>query len=192
VQPSANTVGVKLIPSVPGDLGSAIWYALDTVLAVNKWSGGKLTINQILEVITVGKCIVDFAGLAGTDIENPLETAGYLKDPLGTVFNCFEEQLDETLGPGLLSAPLIAGLSWLLTGIQTALNGFGAAADTALNPDGFQILIRQPNTLLKDKPNLHLRRSLPGETACGTATLAEIPPQTLFVTGVSCSAHPCS
>jgi hypothetical protein len=133
---------------------------------------------------------VDFADVAGTRIDNSMEAAVFLKDALGTTFGCFEEQLDEALGPGLLSAPLIAGLSWLLTGLQTALNGFGAAADTILNPDGFQIVIRQPVAVPKDKSSLHSRESLPGETACGTVTLAELAPHALFVTGVSCSEAP--
>jgi hypothetical protein len=60
------------------------------------------------------------------------------------MFSCFEKALNEALGPGLLSAPLIAGVARLATGVLTAANGLGAAADTALDPSSFGVIITLP------------------------------------------------
>jgi hypothetical protein len=137
------------VPSAPTRyLASALLYALDTVLLVNSWTGGKLKPNEVLKKVEFGSCLAKFAGMGQIEIDNGAEAARYLNDAMGTMFGYFEDSLDEILGPGLLSAPLIAGLSWLFSGVLTALNGFGAAADTALDPDGYQIRILVPNSFI--------------------------------------------
>lgn len=131
--------GVMVQPSVPAYLASAFWYSVDTVTSLNGWAGGKVT--NVQKRVDLALCTADFISGRESIPGNAWEAQEYLNDSLGLAFGCVQEQLKaETAGNWVLGR-VIDVVSWLWSGIQTALNGFGAAADTALNPSGYRVLI---------------------------------------------------
>jgi hypothetical protein len=154
VTANSGTVGVLIMPSVPAFLATAAKYAADTVLMLKEWSGGKLTAEVLGRAATGVLCASDITAVLTTTINDAVDAAAFLHTALGTMFSCFEKALNEALGPGLLSAPLIAGVAWLATGVLTAAKGLGAAADTALNPSSFGVIITLPEQQVSPDPFL--------------------------------------
>src|SRR5690606_32829875 len=64
-------------------------------------------------------------------------------DAIGTALGCLGGAFDR-LGLSFWGTAVVSGLSWLTSGLRTAAQGLGAAADTALDPNGYQIRIDGP------------------------------------------------
>lgn len=136
---SPQNQGVMAQPSVPAFLASGLWYAADTVSTVSGWFGGDT--SKIIAAVDVVTCAKAAVNKRSVTIENAGEMATYLSEMLGLSFGCFDKALAQEMAGSIISGPVIAGFSWLWSGILTALNGFGAAADTALNPEGYRITV---------------------------------------------------
>ena len=139
VDDSQSEAGVLAQPSVPGFLASALRFGVDTLMLVNPLTGGK--VDNLQKSAEVALCVKDFAENRVTVPENAWEAQAYLVDSLGIAFDCLGDQLAEQVG-GWFAGAVISGVAWLWSGVQLALNGFGAAVDTLLNPSGYQILIK--------------------------------------------------
>ena len=83
----------------------------------------QLTAEVLGRAATGALCASDITAVVTTTINDAVDAAAFLYTALGTMFGCFEKALNEALGPGLLSATLIAAVAWLVTGVLTAANG---------------------------------------------------------------------
>lgn len=131
--------GVMVQPSVAAYLASAFVFAVETVSGLRSWVGGKL--DKIQQRISLS-CAAQFlkTRLDNTP-ENSWEAQEYLHGSLNMALDCVQGQITKELGGNWLMEAFINVASWLWSGIKTTLNGFGAAADTALNPAGYRILL---------------------------------------------------
>lgn len=135
--------GVRVLPSVPGYLVTAVQYAIDTLSLVLDRSGISRKRKAILRALDIESCLAGYSAMTTSSIENATEASNYLNDALATTLGCASEALTK-LGLGGIAAPLAEGFTWIVAGLRTAANGFGAAADTALNPQGYQIIVSPP------------------------------------------------
>ncbi|MFF1572497.1 hypothetical protein ACFVWR_07085 [Leifsonia sp. NPDC058292] len=138
-------VGVK--PSAAGYLVSAGQFAVDTLaLILDKFGHGGMSREAVAKLFDWASCISGFSSMATANIQTSAQAFNYLNDATGTTLGCMAGAI-ERAGLGLAGAAIASGVSWLVSGIRTALNGFGAAADSALNPFGYTITLTAPATI---------------------------------------------
>ncbi|WP_285117321.1 hypothetical protein [Leifsonia sp. fls2-241-R2A-40a] len=143
-------VGVK--PSAAGYLVSAGQFAVDTLaMILDKFGHGGMSREAIAKLFDWGSCISGFSSMATADVQTSAQAFNYLNDATGTILGCMSGAI-ERAGLGLAGAAIATGVSWLISGVRTALNGFGAAADSALNPFGYTITLSAPAPTLPGLP----------------------------------------
>lgn len=131
--------GVLVRPSAASFLVSAAQFAVDTVLLLATRSGASVSRAAVVSALELESCLAGFTSMVSADVGNPTQAARYLNEALGAALGC--------AGPALgrlgMQVPLASVWTWFMTGVQTALSGFGAAADSALDYDGYQVLFRR-------------------------------------------------
>lgn len=133
--------GVRVQPSVPGYLVSAAQYAVDT-LALVLSKTGKPGLNAA-KLFDWESCLAGYASMATATVKTASQAGSYFNDAVGTTLGCLAESLGKA-GLGLVGAAIAAGISWFISGVRSAFNGFRAAIDTAFAPDGYTIVITAP------------------------------------------------
>ncbi|GAA1059915.1 hypothetical protein [Agromyces bracchium] len=135
---------VRLTPSVGGYLVTAAQYAVETVAMILPLTGKHgVTTEAIQKFFDWGGCLSGFTSMATASIETATQASTYFSDAVGVTLDCAEDAL-ERAGLTALGTQIASGLSWLASGVRTALNGFGAAADLALDPTGYTITVTPP------------------------------------------------
>nr|WP_154923560.1 hypothetical protein [Microbacterium testaceum] len=136
--------GVQLKPSVAGYLVTAGQYAVDT-LAMVLAHGGKSGMSKfdIAKLFDWESCLAGYTSMTAAQVETATQASNTFNDAVGTTLGCMSGAL-ERAGLSFWGTAVAGALSWLVAGIRTALNGFGAAADTALNPNGYSIVVTPP------------------------------------------------
>lgn len=138
--------GVRVQPSPAAYLLTAAQYAVDTGLMISSWLGkGSIGPAAFEKALEIESCLAGFSDMATATVRTPGQAANYLNDAIGTALGCLGPAL-ERLGLNFWGVAVAGGLSWLISGIRTAANGLGAAADTALDPGGYQIVITGPSS----------------------------------------------
>ncbi|TYL51186.1 hypothetical protein [Agromyces mariniharenae] len=148
----SQEMGVRLKPSVAGYLVTAAQYAVDTVLEVLKYAGkADMSVEKVADLFEWESCLTGFSSMATSDIETATQASDYFSDAVGTTLGCMDDAL-KNAGLAFRGTTVAGSLSWLIAGVRTALNGLGAAADTALNPNGYSIYISPPAPILPGLP----------------------------------------
>jgi hypothetical protein len=106
-------------------------------------TGNQKSRKALIVSLDIETCFAGFSSMATSEIQNATEAGNYLNDALSTVLGCLRHAIDR-LELGFVGTTIVAGVTWLITGLRTALNGLGAAADTALNPAAYAITISPP------------------------------------------------
>lgn len=133
--------GVRVQPSVPGYLVSAAQYAIDT-LAMVLSKTGKSGLNAA-KLFDWESCFAGYTSMAPSTVKTASQAASYFNDAVGTTLGCLTESLGKA-GLGFVGTAIAAGISWFISGVRSAFNGFRAAADTAFAPDGYTIVVTAP------------------------------------------------
>lgn len=136
--------GVRVQPSVAGYLVTSTQFAIDTLVQITPYLGkGNIPRDRLLQLLAVESCFAGYSSMTTTTITTATDAGNYLNDALGTALGCAEGALSRA-GLNLFQTALASGIAWVFAGVRTALNGFGAAADTALDPSGYQITVTAP------------------------------------------------
>lgn len=134
--------GVSVRPSTPAYLISALQYAVDTLSLILDRTGQSRSPATILSALQVESCLVGYFDMVNGDITTAHQAAGYLTTALSTTLGCAEDAVGD-LGLGL-GGVLVQGIVWVLSGLNTAINGIVAAVDSVLVPDGYKIEVTGP------------------------------------------------
>ncbi|MFF1632283.1 hypothetical protein [Leifsonia sp. NPDC058248] len=138
-------IGVKA--SAAGYLVSAGQFAVDT-LSMILGAAGKtgMTKTAIAGLFNWESCLSGYSSATTATVQTGTQAANYFNDAIGTTLGCLSGAIEKA-GLGVVGVAIATQLAWLISGVRTALNGFGAAADTALNPFGYTITLTAPATL---------------------------------------------
>lgn len=146
VDPSV-AVAVRLDPSPPAYLATALWFGIETTTMVYGKVFGKISSEAVGTAMDAANCAAGFQGMATTDVINGSSAGKYLNEALGTVMAC-SGKVFMSLAKGkmldMLAVSVAQVFTWVWSGIQTAAHGFAAAADTALNFKGYKIFVTPP------------------------------------------------
>lgn len=147
VAAGVTAVGVRLQPSPPAYLATALWFGIETTGMVYTKVLGKVGNETIGTALDAANCVAGFQGLATADVTDVKAAARYMNDATATVMSCMGKVF-MNLAKGRLfdvvAVTIAQVFSWVWSGIQTAANGFAAAADTALNFNGYTITVTYP------------------------------------------------
>ncbi|MGY3320788.1 hypothetical protein [Arthrobacter sp. TE12232] len=147
VDPASGPKGVRLEPSPPAYLATALWFGIQTTTMVYTKVLGKISMETVSTAVDAADCIAGFQGMATADVSDARTAANYLNGAMGTVMSCMGKVFMSLAKGKLLDvvAVTIASVfTWVWSGIQTAANGLAAAADTALNLNGYTIVVTYP------------------------------------------------
>ncbi|WP_411373305.1 hypothetical protein ACLH0K_09000 [Arthrobacter sp. MPF02] len=146
VDPSVAT-GVRLDPSPPAYLATALWFGIETTAMVYGKIFGKISSEAVGTAMDAMNCTAGFQGMATADVTNGAAAGRYFNEALSTVMSCSGKVFME-LAKGkmldVLAVSVAQVFTWVWSGIQTAAHGLAAAADTALNFNGYRIQITPP------------------------------------------------
>jgi len=139
-----SDMGVRFKPSVPGYLVTAGQYAVDTLAMILPFAGkGGLSKAAVAKLFQWESCIAGFSSMVTSEVETVTQASNVFNDAVGTVLGCMDGALKRA-GLAFFGTAAVAGLAWLVAGVRTALNGFGAAAATMASPEGYTIYITPP------------------------------------------------
>ncbi|MEH0110679.1 hypothetical protein V6N00_13295 [Tersicoccus sp. MR15.9] len=143
---SASTVGVKVDPSPPAYLATALWFGVQT--AAMAWSKvGKVDLVKISEGMDALDCAGGLQSMSTAQVTSAVAAADYLTTAIKTVMPC-TGKVFKKLAKGVLldvvAVVIASTFAWIAGGIETAINGIKAAIDTATIMNGYQIVIRPP------------------------------------------------
>ncbi|WP_157487555.1 hypothetical protein [Leifsonia sp. Root112D2] len=139
--------GVRVQPSVPGYLVTAAQYAVDTLGEVlGRMGKGGMKKGALESLFDWESCLSGYSSMMTAKVETARQATTYFDDAVGTTLGCMEKAIGKA-GLGFIGTTIASGISWLVSGVRTAMNGFGAAADTALNPSGYTIYVTAPTTI---------------------------------------------
>lgn len=148
----SGRMGVRVKPSVGGFLVTAAQYAVDTLAMVLPYAGRSgMSKVDVAKLFNWESCLSGYSSMVTGEIETATQASAYFSDAVGATLGCMDEAL-AAAGLAFWGTAVASGLSWLISGVRTALNGFGAAADTALNPSGYSIYITAPTPALPGLP----------------------------------------
>lgn len=143
--------GVQVKPSVAGYLVTAGQYAVDTLAMVlshaGKSTGSK---KKVAEMFAWESCFAGYSSMMATQIETATQASNFFNDAVGTTLGCMQKALEKA-DLGFWGTTFAGAMSWVIAGVRTSLNGFGAAADTALNPNGYRIIVTPPAANSSDR-----------------------------------------
>ena len=149
VNPATGSKGVRLQPSPPAYLATALWFGIETVGMVYTKVLGKISGETIGKAVDAATCVAGFQTMSTTDATNAKAAATYLNGATGTVMSCMGKVF-ERLAKGKMLDMFAVGIaqvfSWVWSGLQIAASGLAAAADTALNINGYTVTITYPAT----------------------------------------------
>lgn len=147
----SSNVGVRVQPSVAGYLVTAAQYAIDTLAMILPYAGKSgMSKLDIAKLFKWESCLSGYSNMTTGDIQTATQASNYFSDAVGTTLGCLDDALIAA-GLSFWGTTVASSLSWLIAGIRTALNGFGAAADTALSPSGYSIYISPPAPAISDE-----------------------------------------
>ncbi|MET1087467.1 MAG: hypothetical protein ABWY04_10150 [Arthrobacter sp.] len=137
---------VRIDPSPPAYLATALWFAAQTTEMVYSQIYGKsVSIEQIGIAMDTADCVGGFQAMTTADVTNAQQAGKYLNDAMDAAMACSGRLLEDmagNIGSDEVFLTRVADLmAWAWSGARTAAAGFGAAADTALNLDGYVIAI---------------------------------------------------
>nr|CAD47903.1 hypothetical protein [Paenarthrobacter nicotinovorans] len=165
VDAASGEKGVRLQPSPPAYLATALWFGVETVGMVYTKVLGKIPMETINSAVDAANCVAGFQSMATADVTNAKAAANYLNGATGTVMSCMGKVF-ERIAKGKMLDMLAVGIaqvfSWVWSGLQTAANGFAAAADTALNINGYTITLKYQVAAAPSSPR---PSSIPGMPA---------------------------
>lgn len=165
VADSAARAGVRVQPSVGAYLVSAGQYAFDTLAQIAGFAGkSNATRAVLLKALNLEVCFAGYSSMVTAQVSTTAEAGIYFTDAVGTALGCLDEAI-VAVGLSFWGTVVASGLSWLIAGIRTAMNGLGAAADTALNPNGYTILLTGP-AAVQQSPVDAARTVLTGAEVC--------------------------
>lgn len=156
---TGSTAKVRVDPSPPAYLATALWFAAQTTEVVySRIYPDNVDIKAIGIAMDSADCVGGSLSAATADVTNTQKAGKYFDEALDTAMACggrVLEAMAKKRGVDDIFLTNVAGLLvWAWSGVKTAGTGFGAAIDTALNLDGYVI---------------SLRRGAPGSTASPTA-----------------------
>ncbi|UZX02823.1 hypothetical protein F8G81_09520 [Arthrobacter sp. CDRTa11] len=147
---SSAAVGVRLDPSPPAYLATALWFGIETTTMVYGKIFGKISSEAVSSAMDAANCAAGFQGMATADVTQVSAAGRYLNDAVSTVMACSGKVfMDLAKGKMLdiLAVSVAQVFTWAWSGIQTAAHGLAAAADTALNFNGYRISISPPSAV---------------------------------------------
>jgi len=135
--------GLQVHPSGGGYLASSLLFGVETVSLV--WGGGSK--RTILETMASGaECAVGFATMTQAEIENADAAAEYTSSSIATVFDCLGGTIKKLMGAeGIAAVALVAGVTWLFSGIKTLVDGVAGLGETVFNPAGATVVVENAN-----------------------------------------------
>lgn len=165
VDPAAGAKGVRLEPSPPAYLATALWFGIETVGMVYTKVFGKISGEAIGVAVDGANCVAGFQSMATADVTDAKAAANYMNGALGTVMSCMGKVF-EHLAKGKLLDMVAVGIaqvfSWAWSGVQTVASGLAAAADTALNFNGYTITLVYPASVAPSPAPSAAVSSIPG------------------------------
>lgn len=167
VDAATGAKGVHLEPSPPAYLATALWFGIQTAGMVFEKTKllGKVSVGTISAGVDAVDCAAGFQGMATADVTDSKAAANYLNSAMGTVMSCMGKVF-EKLAKGKILDMLAVGIaevfSWVWSGIQTAANGLAAAADTAVNFNGYTITVTYPTAVTTSPPPPPAPSVIPG------------------------------
>jgi hypothetical protein len=141
-----GTQGVQVLPSGAASLASSLVFGAETLELMAPFlpKGTPKTTINILKALSGVQCLADFQGMATATVTNASQAVSYLDKAIPGVFGCLADVLEKQFGlDGVVAGILIAGFSWIEDGVKDVLNDLAGAADSALNPNGYQILVKR-------------------------------------------------
>lgn len=130
-------VGVEVGPSPAAMLATGALFAADTLGMILEHVGKNTKV--LLDSLQAASCIEGVAKQSAYRPTNAADLNDYLKSSIDTSFSCFKDVMKDELGT--IMAAVVSGLSWLASGLSTAVNGFGAAADSLFSQGNYQVTI---------------------------------------------------
>lgn len=88
-----GSAGVRLEPSPPAYLATALWFGIETVGMVYKRVFGNISGEALSKAVDAANCVAGFQNMATVDVTNATAAANYLNDATGTVMSCSGEIL---------------------------------------------------------------------------------------------------
>jgi hypothetical protein len=139
--------GVQVLPSGAASLATSLVFGAQTLTLLAPFlpkSTPQGTAN-ILKALSAVQCLSDLHNVATAKVASASQAASYLKQAIPAVFGCLADVIEKQFGNrGLLTGVLVAGFAWLTSGLDAVLNDLAGAADSALNPDGYQVVVDKP------------------------------------------------
>lgn len=144
VDPADGDLGVEVNPSPPAYLATALWFGFQTITMV--WGKiGKVDSSHIADVMDAVDCTSSFQTMSTAQVTSASAAADYLSTAIKAVMPCagivFKE-LAKGVFLDVVAVSIASVFSWLVGGIETAVNGIRASIDTAMALNGYRVLIR--------------------------------------------------
>ncbi|THG30780.1 hypothetical protein [Naasia lichenicola] len=137
-------MGVRVQPSPSAYLLTAAQYAVDTLGLVLKAGGkGSMTKQAVAQLVNWESCLSGYSSMLTTNLQTATQAANFLNDAIGTTLGCLDDAIEKA-GLGFWGVAFAEGMSWFISGVRSAANGFAGAVDTALNPSGYSIYVTAP------------------------------------------------
>ncbi|MEI2713193.1 MAG: hypothetical protein V9G04_07805 [Nocardioides sp.] len=138
---------VMLSPDAGAYLLSALLFGLDTyAMVATKVAGtaAKETKGLMLTSLQAQSCVNSFSSMATSDIDTPGKARKFFADALGVSFSCLTDAAKQAHFSGPL-AVVIEGVIWLMSGVETLVNGLVGALES-FDMDGYRVIVHGPTT----------------------------------------------
>ena len=148
--PTSATPGgdVRATASGGGYLASALDFGIQTFgMTMGQVPGApkpKLsTSERVLKEVLEGTCLLGYTKVAGHEIDSLDAASRAILAALDVSFGCLQESWRKYYGlDGFVGSFVMAGLSWLATGITTLISGIQGLWDSVAYFDGYLISLR--------------------------------------------------
>lgn len=123
---TAGPEGVRLEPSPPAYLATALWFGIETTSMAYTKVLGKISGEAVGTAVDATNCVAGFQGMAAADVTDARAAAKYMNDAMGTVRACMGKVFMKLAKGKLLDivAVTIAQVfSWVWSGVQIVANG---------------------------------------------------------------------
>lgn len=139
-----TAMGVMVRPSFGGFLRSAGEFTVETLAMVLTKTGNSAKAAQAGSFFEWASCLKDLDDHATSDApETSLQAAGMIQQAIGMTMGCLEPAIKKA-GLGFWGTAFLGAMTWFVSGVTTAANALGAAADSALNLAGYKIIVTPP------------------------------------------------
>lgn len=136
--------GVMFKPDPGAYLVSALEYAISTYSTVLKAAKVEGVERRLMTALNGVSCLQDLTEMMTTDLGSTEEATEFFQSALDTAFSCVELAAED-MDLGWILDGVVKPITWLVSGVKTAIMGFVAVGDIVLDVNGYQIILTDTN-----------------------------------------------